>query len=50
LISGLKGEEYVKKYFKFQNWRQERSMIVSTLNIFHEMVSGYHQRLSKKYF
>ena len=35
LITGLKGEDYIKKHYNFATWRQEKSLIVSTLNIFH---------------
>lgn len=50
VISGLKDEEWVKKYFKFKNWNQERKNLKLLIDLLQVAMSKYHAKLVQKYF
>ena len=50
LISGLKGEEWVKEHYDFDGWHKEKKLFISTLTQLHRMMIDYHQKFVKKAF
>lgn len=50
LISGLKDEKWVKKYFKFQNWTEEKKNLKQLIDFLHIAIVKYHSKIIQPYF
>jgi hypothetical protein len=50
VISGLKDEEWVKKYFKFKSWTQERKNLKLLIDLLQVAMGKFHAKMVQKYF
>jgi len=50
LISGLRSEKWVKKYWYLNRWSVEKKLVEDTLNILHSKMAKFHKTVVKNMF
>jgi hypothetical protein len=50
IISGLKDEEWTKKYFNFRAWSDEKKALSTLIESIQSRMATYHRKFTEKYF